>query len=96
LTSRCRTAAVIVITPGVTAGPQRTTGRSTGQPAGSQDLMSRVANEQHGAGRSPFDGREPRVGTFRGEASLAQVHLQDAPLAWTYERRPSVKLAKSQ
>ncbi|CAN0220902.1 unnamed protein product, partial [Ectocarpus sp. 6 AP-2014] len=58
--------------------------------------MSRVADEQHGSGRSPFDGREPRFGTFRGEASLAQVHLQDAPSAWTYERRASVKLAKSQ
>lgn len=32
----------------------------------------------------------------RGEASLAQVNLQNAPPSWTYERRPSVKLAKSQ
>lgn len=36
------------------------------------------------------------TGTFRGEAGLAQVNLQEAPAAWTYERRASVKLAKSQ
>lgn len=31
-----------------------------------------------------------------GEASVAHVNLQEAPSAWTYERRASVKLAKSQ
>lgn len=50
---------MVVITPAVTAGPERTKGRSAGQPTGSQDQMSRVADEQHGSGRSPFDGREP-------------------------------------
>lgn len=33
---------------------------------------------------------------MRGEASFAQVNLQGAPSAWTYERRASVKLSKSQ
>lgn len=37
-----------------------------------------------------------QVSGFRGEASLAQVNLQGAPSTWTYERRASVKLAKSQ
>lgn len=32
----------------------------------------------------------------RGEGGNAQVDLQGAPSAWTYERRASVKLAKSQ
>lgn len=38
----------------------------------------------------------PQAAGFRGEASLAQVNLQEAPSAWTYERRASVKLSKSQ
>lgn len=34
---------------------------------------------------------------FRGgEASLGQLNVQEGPAPWTYERRASVKLAKSQ
>lgn len=45
---------------------------------------------------NPPPNGQQNVGTRRGEASLAQVHLQEGPSAWTYERRASVKLAKSQ
>lgn len=57
--------------------------------------MSLTAAAEIKAFRDPVGGRE-EVHGIPGEASLAQVDLQEAPLSWTYERRASVKLSKSQ